>query len=198
MTASLLPFLSFAFVASITPGPNNVMAFAIAAAHGMRAAVPLVLGVVLGFGLLVAIVGCGLAVPLARFPLLHLAMRWGGVIWILVLAWKIGHARGLVLAGARAAPPGFWTAAALQWVNPKAWILAVATTAAYTVPGENIYGQIIPLAMLFCLISIPCVGSWAFFGTGASRFIISPERVLWFNRAMGGLLAASVIPVLWE
>ena len=102
-----IPFLIFAFVASITPEPNNVMVFAIAAAHGTRAAVPAVVGVAIGFGLMVAIVEEGLAMPMARFPWLYGAMRWIGVAWTLVVAWTIARADTTAAAGQRSgSPPG--------------------------------------------------------------------------------------------
>lgn len=132
-----IPFLIFAFVASITPEPNNVMVFAIAAAHGTRAAVPAVVGVAIGFGLMVAIVGEGLAMPMARFPWLYGAMRWIGVAWTLVVAWTIARADTTAAAGQRSgSPPGFFAAAGFQWINPK------ASAHISTVAFRNVYDLI--------------------------------------------------------
>jgi threonine/homoserine/homoserine lactone efflux protein len=200
MFVSLLPFLLFAFVASATPGPNNVMVFSAAASHGLRATIPLILGIALGFGVLVAVVGSGLAAPLTRYPQLYALLRWLGVAWLLLLAWKIARAGGkpLPTKSAERGPLGFWGGGAFQWVNPKAWILALATAATYTVPGHNLYAQVLELASIFVLISIPCVGMWAILGLGVSRFLLSPLRLRAFNLVMAILLAASVIPVIWE
>jgi threonine/homoserine/homoserine lactone efflux protein len=200
MFVSLLPFLVFAFVASATPGPNNVMVFSAAATHGLRATIPLILGIGLGFGVLVAVVGSGLAGPLTRYPPLYTVLRWLGAAWLLLLAWKIARAgsKSLPTKAASRAPMGFWGGSAFQWVNPKAWILALATTAIYTVPGPNLYAQVCVLALIFVLISVPCVGMWAILGLGVSRFLESPARLRIFNFLMGALLAASVIPVIWD
>jgi threonine/homoserine/homoserine lactone efflux protein len=200
MLASLLPFLVFALVASATPGPNNVMVFSAAATHGLRATIPLILGVAIGFGVLVAVVGSGLAGPLTRYPPLYTFLRWLGAGWLLLLAWNIARSgsKSLTIKRASRGPMGFWGGSAFQWVNPKAWILALATTATYTVPGHNLYAQVVMLALIFVLVSVPCVGMWAILGLGVSRFLESPSRLRAFNLVMAVLLAASVIPVIWE
>lgn len=199
MSTALLPFLVFAFAASATPGPNNIMAMSTAATHGLRAAVPVVGGVALGFGFMVLVVGTGLAGALASHPALHVAMRWAGAAWMLLLAWKIARsdAPSLAQPGAEA-PIGFWSACALQWINPKAWTIALATAATYTVADDHLFGQVAVLAGLFTLVSVPSVGAWALLGRGAGSFLTSRRRMQAFNWMMGGLLAASVIPALAE
>ena len=195
--AALLPFLMFAIVASATPGPNNIMVLAAAATRGLKRTIPLVLGVTIGFGFMVAVVGVGLAAPLARFPHLHDAMRWIGAVWMLVLAWKIGRTPGMVLPGREAfAPLGFWGACAFQWINPKAWVLAVATAATYGVRGVDPFLQSLVLALVFILVSLPSVSGWALLGLGVGRFLATPRRMRIFNVIMGVLLAASVVPAV--
>lgn len=198
MTAGLLPFLAFAFVASVTPGPNNILVLATAASDGLRATVPLILGIALGFGVMVTAVGIGLAAPLASHAGLHALLRWVGAAWMLVLAWQIARSGGPGPASQprKAAPFGFWGACAFQWVNPKAWVLALATVTTYTVPGEALVGRILLLAGIFVLVCLPSTGAWAVLGAGTGRLLSSPARLRAFNLAMGLLLAASVIPVL--
>ena len=198
MTDTLLPFLIFAAVASATPGPNNIMLMSTAAVSGMRATVPLILGVSLGFGLMVLIVGTGLAVPVSRSTLLQTAMRWAGVAWLLVLAWKIAHAPPLAPGPRAPARIGFWGAFAVQWVNPKAWIMALATAATYTAAGIAPIRQVPVLAALFVLIGLPTLTFWALIGAGAGRRLTTPGRQRVFNRIMGALLAVSVIPTLLD
>lgn len=199
-TFDLLPFFAFAVVASATPGPNNIMVLATAAAHGLRATIPLILGVVLGFGFMVAAVGIGIAQPLASHRLLHEVLRWVGAGWLLVLAWKIAHAGAPSLTGegASRARLGFWSACGFQWINPKAWVMALATATTYTTPGQNLTRQMLVLAGIFMLVGIFTVGGWGLLGSQARRHIGSPERMRVFNLVMGILLAASVVPAVLE
>ncbi|MDJ0387377.1 LysE family translocator [Roseomonas sp. E05] len=200
MNTDLLAFLGFAVAASATPGPNNIMALATAARHGLRATVPLILGVAAGFGFMLTVIGTGLAQPLASHAGLHTALRWAGAAWMLVLAWQIARAGSPAAPKAprAGAPLGFWGACAFQWVNPKAWILAVATTATYTLPGESLTPQVLVLAGLFMLVTLPSLGAWALLGAGSGQLLASPRRMRAFNLAMGLLLAASVIPAVLE
>ncbi len=199
MSAPLLPFLLFAVAASGTPGPNNVMVLSSAATRGLRATLPLVLGVVLGFGVMVGAVGLGLAWPLARYPAAQGVLRWVGAGWLLVLAWQVARAGDPVRpgrAGGRA-HMGFRGACAFQWVNPKAWVMALATATTYA-PMDGSRGGVLLLAVLFVLVGLPCVGGWALLGAGTGRLLSSPRRTRAFNVAMGALLAASVVPTLME
>jgi threonine/homoserine/homoserine lactone efflux protein len=118
MDSTLLPFAGFAFAASITPGPNNVMIAAIGARGGLRAAIAPGLGICCGFTAMLLLLGFGIGAPLVQFPWLHAALRWVGAAWIAWIAWQV----------ATAPPPGegkggsmgFLGAALFQWVNPKA------------------------------------------------------------------------------
>ena len=199
MSVSLLPFLLFAVAASGTPGPNNIMVLSSAATRGLRATLPLVLGVVLGFGVMVGVVGLGLAWPLARYPAAEGVLRWVGAIWLLVLAWQVARAGDPVRPGSlsKRASMGFRGACAFQWVNPKAWVMALATATTYA-PADGSRGGVLLLAALFVVVGIPCVGGWALLGAGTGRLLLSPGRMRAFNALMGALLAASVVPTLME
>ena len=168
--ATLLPFLVFATAASIKPGPNNILIMSTTATRGLRAGLPIILGVAFGFGFMVAVVGAGLAVPLARLPVLQTAMRWIGVAWLLVLAWRIARSPAVDLERADARPPmGFWAASAFQWVNPKAWIMAVATAATYTLAGIAPVWQSPARGLIFVAVSLPSITTWALLGLGVGR-----------------------------
>ena len=192
----LLAFLLFSIATSATPGPNNIMVSAAAANHGFRATIPHILGIAVGLAVMLLVFGSGLAGPLAADPRLHRILRWVGVAWMLWLAAKIAFAEG-PLTGGRGRPPlSFLGAVLFQWINPKAWLIALATVATYTTAEGSLYRQVALLALLSFLVSIPCVAAWAALGAGASRFLMTPRRLRLFNVAMALLLVASLVPLL--
>jgi threonine/homoserine/homoserine lactone efflux protein len=195
MPPNLLAFVLFAIAASATPGPNNALLAASAAANGVRRTLPQVFGIALGFSAMVALVGLGLAGPLAASPALHNVLRWIGGAWMLWIAY--GIARSAVVGGAEPRPPMSFAGAALfQWVNPKAWVLAVAATTTYTATAEPMVPQVLTLAAVFGLIGLPASLLWSLIGAGAARVLQTPRQLRAFNLAMAGLLALSILPLL--
>ena len=192
----LLAFLLFAIATSGTPGPNNIMVSAAAANHGFRATIPHILGIAVGLAVMLLVFGSGLAGPLAADPRLHSILRWVGVAWMLWLAAKIAFAEGALSGGGGRPPLSFVGAVLFQWINPKAWLIALATVATYTTTQGSLYRQVALLALLFFLVSIPCVGAWAALGAGAGRFLMTPRRLRLFNLVMALLLVASLVPLL--
>ncbi len=193
----LLPLLIFALSASATPGPNNIMMLTAAAAHGMRRALPQLAGVSVGFGVMVALVACGLGLPLAQSRIVQRVAQVAGAIWMARLAWKIATAP--VEGDIRAAPPlSFWSACAFQWVNPKGWIMAIAAAATFLPPGGNalVFGPLIGL--VFTLVSVPCVGGWGLIGARGAHLLRHPVRLRVFNVTMALLLLATVVTMLAE
>lgn len=190
-----LSLLGFAVAASITPGPNTLMVSAMAASGGWRAPLPAMLGITIGFMLLLMVTALGLAAPLAASPWLHEILRWVGVLWLLRMAWMIGRApppepgatpRGFSLLGA----------AAFQWVNPKAWMIALAAVPAFTTPGDSTLTAGLRITLTFGAVAMPCLLVWAVVGQGAGRLLRTPRQWRVFNTVMGLLLAASVLPLL--
>lgn len=190
-----LPLLGFAIAMSITPGPNVLMVAAAAANHGVRATVPHMAGITLGFAAMLVIVGLGLAGPFVAWPLLHAALKWGGAAWLLVLAWKIARA-GAPGAGPSRPPLGFVGAALFQWVNPKAWMIALAAIPAFTTPQGDILAETLLIAAAFALVCFPCTLVWAGLGAGATRLLRTEGALNAFNVAMALLLVASLVPAL--
>jgi len=132
-TELLLAFIAFAFVTSVTPGPNNMMLLASGVNFGVRRSIPHMFGISLGFMLLVAAVGLGLGQVFQRLPVLHDALRYVGAAYLLYLAWKIAQSGApQSRENAEAKPFTFLQAAAFQWVNPKAWIMAIGAITTYT------------------------------------------------------------------
>lgn len=187
--------LVFAFVTSITPGPNNFMLLASGVNFGFRRTVPHMLGIAGGFFVLLLAVGFGLGELLARFPLLFLALKFAGGAYLLYLAYKIAMSRSLGEGSSSGEPMSFLAAAAFQWVNPKAWVMAVTAMATYTNKDVFLMSVLI-IAAAFALVNLPAVSTWAGFGSFMRDWLSHPIRLKWFNISMGVLLAVSLWPML--
>ena len=195
MTYELLSgLILFSFVSSITPGPNNLMLMASGANFGFRRTVPHMLGVALGFVFMVFLMGAGLAGIFATYPVTHTVMKFVSVIYMLWLAWKIANAAPVSQSDAKGTPMTFLQAAAFQWVNPKAWAMAVTAISAYT-PSQTL-GAVAVVGLIFGAINLPSVGSWTVVGQQMARVLTNPRRLVFFNRAMAGLLILSLYPVI--
>jgi threonine/homoserine/homoserine lactone efflux protein len=193
---TLVALLVYAFVTSITPGPNNLMLLSSGVNFGFARSVPHMLGIGIGFVVLLLAVGFGLGAILTAFPALHTALKIAGAAYLLYLAWKIAMARSVTRDGEQNARPlTFLDAAAFQWVNPKAWVMAITAMAVYTVP-ESPFLSVLLIALAFGVVNLPSVSVWAGFGTALRGFLSDPVRLKWFNIAMGMLLAATLWPML--
>ena len=191
-----LALLGFAFVTSVTPGPNNMMLIASGANFGFRRTIPHMLGISLGHALMVFLVGLGLAGMIHAEPNILTGMKIASVLYMLWLAWKIANsaAPGEGKSGAR--PFSFFQAAAFQWVNPKAWAMALGATSAYA-PDGSVRSYLI-IAAIFASVNLPSVSVWAYTGQKLRVYLSSPARLRAFNWTMAGLLILSLIPVLLE
>ncbi|TIM33989.1 MAG: LysE family translocator [Mesorhizobium sp.] len=193
---AFLALLVYAFVTSITPGPNNFMLLASGVNFGFAKTIPHMLGISIGFLVLLLAVGFGLGAVLTAFPVLHTALKIAGGVYLLYLAWKIAMSRSLSSKGeAKARPMRFIDAAAFQWVNPKAWVMAITAMAVYAVP-EHPFLSVALVSIAFTVVNLPSVSVWAGFGTALRGFLSDPVRLKWFNIAMGVLLAATLWPML--
>ncbi len=197
MTADLLiAFIAFAFVTSVTPGPNNMMLLASGVNFGLRRSVPHMLGISLGFMVLVMAVGLGLGQLFEQQPLLYSVLRYLGAAYLLYLAWKI--ARSGAPQTPDVAPPkpfSFLQAAAFQWVNPKAWVMAIGAITTYT-PHEHFTVNVLLIAALFALVNCPSVGLWTVAGSLLRTWLRDPRILRAFNLGMAVLLVLSLYPIL--
>lgn len=191
-----LALIGFAFVTSITPGPNNFMLLASGVNFGFWRTIPHMVGIGIGFFSLLLGVGLGLGALLEAYPQFHTTLKMVGGLYLLWLALKIARSRSMSAdRGGRERPMTFLEAAAFQWVNPKAWIMAVTAMAIYTSPSAP-FLSVLLVATAFALVNFPSVSTWAGFGTALRGFLADPVRLKWFNIAMGVMLAASVIPMV--
>ncbi|MDR2308481.1 MAG: LysE family translocator [Paucimonas sp.] len=193
----LSAFVLFAFVSSITPGPNNTMLLASGLNFGVRRSIPHALGISVGFMVMVLAVGLGLGEVFKAWPPLYGILRYAGAAYLLYLAWKIatsGPMSGELDASRK--PLGFWGAAAFQWVNPKAWVMAVGAITTYT-PAQGYVFNVVVIAALFALVNLPSVGVWVMFGSALRNLLRNPRAVVLFNVLMAVLLVISLYPLLF-
>jgi threonine/homoserine/homoserine lactone efflux protein len=188
----------FSVVMGFTPGPNNMMLASSGARYGMRRTLPHLLGVTVGFPVMILLVGLGLASLLLASPRLQLAMKIISCVYLLWLAVQIGRSKS---AGDTASgkPMTFLAAAAFQWINPKAWLMAVGAISAYTSgSGTQIYTQVTIIALLNTGVCLASTATWTAFGAAIRRFLRTPQTLRLFNLLMALLLAGSTIPILLE
>ena len=196
LTDTLLALIAYSFVTSITPGPNNLMLLSSGVNFGFSRSIPHMLGIGIGFVVLLLAVGFGLGAVLSAFPALHTALKIAGAAYLLYLAWKIAMTRSVSgREGQDIRPLTFLDAAAFQWVNPKAWVMAVTAMAVYSDPRSP-FVSVLLISAAFGIINLPCISVWAGFGTALRGFLADPVRLKWFNIAMGLLLAATLWPML--
>lgn len=194
---SLLPILMFAVAATVTPGPNNVVVFNSALHQGIRRTLPVYAGICLGFPVLFIIVGLGLGKAFVLYPALHWFLRVVGAGYLLLLAWKIAVQPARVESSSGFIPSSFTGGILFQWINPKAWVIAVGGISAYTSTGTSLVDAF-SFALVFLVATIPCVGVWLLLGRSARVAMKTPQRISTVNKFMGALLAASVLPVIWD
>jgi threonine/homoserine/homoserine lactone efflux protein len=185
----------FAFVSSITPGPNNLMLMASGANFGFGRTIPHMLGVGIGFTLMIVLVGAGLMQIFDLYPVAHTLLKVVSVASLLWLAWKIGTAAPPENTGEAAGTPiTFLQAALFQWVNPKAWTMALTAISVYS-PDRSLLSVVL-VSLVFGIVNLPSVSVWTLMGEQMARILTSPARLRLFNWLMAALLVASLVPVL--
>ena len=156
---------------------------------------PHLLGVTLGFAFQVLCVGLGLGVIFTTYPILYKIIKYAGAVYMLYLAWLIARSSSIdTNSTARKNPMTFFQAVAFQWINPKAWIMAIGAVSAYA-PIANYPYNMFLIAGIFGLIGFGSSGSWAGLGTVLQNFLHKPKTLRTFNIIMALLLAASLYPI---
>jgi threonine/homoserine/homoserine lactone efflux protein len=174
----------------------NVVALSAGAQHGLAASLRHVTGATVGFTVLLLLIGLGLHALLARFPNLIDAVKWAGVGFLLYMACKLAVDNGQLGADKPARGPSFAHGAAMQWLNPKAWLASLAGMGAYAANGDGkLVWQFAALYFAICYLSI---ASWAYAGTFLRKYLRDAKRVRLFNRVMAVLLAVSALYLLVE
>lgn len=191
-----LTVLIFCFAAAGAPGPNAIMLVASGLNHGVRNSLPHYFGISLGFPLMVAVIGFGLGAVFTRYPIIHQVIKYLGISYLLFLAWKIANTKNARIHSSAKNPLTFFQAAAFQWVNPKAWVIAIGAIATFT-DGNNMQLQITFITIAYLMACFLCMGLWLILGASLQRLIHKPKQFQRFNFLMAALLVISVIPMIF-
>jgi len=195
-TGELLALLIFSTAMSFSPGPNTTLSTALAANHGLRRALRFCLAVPAGWTLLLLATGLGLGALVTGVPALTWAIKLAGAAYMVWLAWKLGGARQLAQVDASRLDVTFTQGVGLQFLNIKAWMLALTLTAGWVVnaggqpapnPGERL--AIITAVML--LFAFTSNFLYAVMGSLLRDWLTQGARLLWFNRALALVLVAT-------
>ena len=196
-TDQVIAFFIFAVVACWTPGPSNVLLTATGTNVGVLRGLPALFGISFGIGLMMFLVVFGIGELILDNPRALEILKWIGIAFILLLAWKIATA-GRVENGSREKPVGFFGAAAFQWVNPKSWVVCSSAAATYLqADASEAIIQALSLGGIFIVVSLPCCFPWLAFGAVMRRYLKSDWAMRSFNVSMGGLLVASLALIVF-
>jgi threonine/homoserine/homoserine lactone efflux protein len=190
-TTQLWAFVAFSMVGSFTPGPNTTIATVTGANFGFRAAVPHIVGVPFGFSTLLALGSLGVAGVLLALPAAGGVIKWVGVLYLLYLGWLLARSARLNDASV-ARPLSFWQSAVFQYVNPKAWLLAVATASGY-VPGAGLPARTTLICAVWAATCFASLVAWAWLGASLREWLRVGNRLRGFNALMAGALVATAI-----
>jgi threonine/homoserine/homoserine lactone efflux protein len=193
-----LALLVLATAMSFTPGPNTTLSTALAANRGLRHALPFVCAVPVGWGLLLMACALGLGALVVAVPVLNWAMRLGGAGYLIWLAFKLGQSRQLSQANATQMQVGFAQGVALQFVNIKGWMLALAIVSGWVAGRADAVPRlaiVVPVLLAFALVSNL---TYALVGSLLRHWLAGPhgtgQRLVWFNRGMAAVL---FVTALW-
>ncbi|MCV2352991.1 LysE family translocator [Paucibacter sp. B2R-40] len=190
--AELLPLMSYCFVISGTPGPNNVMLASSGANFGYRRALPLIIGIQVGGALLTFVTCLGLGSLFNAFPVLHQILRVAGALYLIFLAWKLGTMK----VGDAAKPMTIIQAALFQAVNPKSWMKSITLASVFMPVGLSVPVGALLVTVTGVLVGLPISSTWALFGVAIRRWLDDPLKRRIFNLSMGGTLLVLAISFL--
>lgn len=191
----MMSMAAFALVASITPGPVNIVALGSGARYGFRASQRHVAGATLGFVLLLVLMGLGLHELLQQWPWMTRVVQLAGVGFLLFMAWKLAMDDGSLHIGESGQAPSMLYGAVMQWLNPKAWLACVAGMGAFVADGEaRLVWQFAAVYLVICYLSVGC---WVYAGTFMRGYLNNPAGMRLFNRSMALLLAGSAAYLLY-
>ena len=192
---TFLALIALATGTLFTPGPNNAMLAASGANFGFRRSLPHLFGVAIGFPLMLLIVGLVLGEVFRQSAFLREALRWGGALLLLWIAWKIATASGKDSGSTRTRPLKFTEAAAFQWINPKGWSMAVAATSQFVTAAAP-WASAAIVALTFLSLGLVSSATWTAAGKAISRWLTTDGRRKGFNLVMAALIVLSIVQLV--
>jgi threonine/homoserine/homoserine lactone efflux protein len=190
-----LSMAGFALASSISPGPVNIVALGAGAQYGLGPSMRHVTGATVGFVLLLLLTGLGLHELLNRWPDLTRAIQWCGVAFLLFMACRLAVDDGRLGGDNPVKGPSLMYGAAMQWLNPKAWLASFAGMGAYAADGGSV--QIFHFAAIYLVVCYLSIACWAWAGAFLRQYLYDARRVRLLNRAMAVLLTASAVYLLY-
>ncbi len=192
----LLSLIGIAVAAAWTPGPNNALVASSGARFGIRRTIPHIIGIGVGFPIMIFCVAIGLGQIFQQSAVLREIIRYGGIVLLLFVAWNIARAGDPTKNGKNTRPFSFVQAAAFQWVNPKAWVMAIGISAQYVSSDAPVFTALI-VSTVFLVVGFGSASSWAMFGAVMQHWLGSNNRLRIFNFTMAALIVLSVFIIFF-
>ncbi|MGB1197981.1 MAG: LysE family translocator [Thalassotalea sp.] len=191
-----IALILFVLSTSGTPGPNNIMILTSGVNHGIKSSIPHVLGVNIGFPVMIICVGLGAMTLFKQWPIAHQLIQIIGIFYLSYLAYKIATmpVQNKIQEGKK--PISFLQAALFQWVNPKAWVMSVSAIVAFSTTNGNVLEQVLVIAAIYLIFGLPCSFTWLFIGKWLQSILTNTRYVQCFNIIMAGVLLLSLLPML--
>ncbi len=194
----IISITSFGLASTMTPGPNNIMLLSSGLTFGYKRTLPHALGINFGFPVMVICVGLGVGKLFEMFPFVYTILKVVGISYLLWMAWHIANSKGSLNAENRSDKPfTFFQAALFQWINPKAWMVAITSTAAFITDHQIALIQVIIIACIYFFCAIVSTNAWSLGGVILKRFIQNERLVQIFNITMAILIVGSILPFIF-
>lgn len=198
--AMLLSIATFTLSTVLSPGPNNIMLLSSGLTFGYKRTIPHMLGIMLGFPFMVLLVGLGLGIVFEKLPFILSILKIIGVAYLFWMAYKIANNSSSfdIKENENSKPFTFLQSAAFQWVNPKAWVMAITAISIFVTSKDDAILQVVIISFIYMLSGFVSTNAWTSGGVVLKRFIKSQSSVKKFNITMAILLIVSVLAMIFE
>jgi threonine/homoserine/homoserine lactone efflux protein len=183
---------------SFSPGPNTTLSTTLAANRGLRGALHFVSAVPVGWGLLLLVCSAGLGALVLAIPALHWAIQVAGTAYLLWLALKLSGSGQLGPTDAARLNVTFVQGVALQFVNIKAWMLALTIVAGWIAGRDNTLERVALVLPVMLVYAFASNLAYASAGALLRHWLAQGHRLLWFNRAMAAVLVLTAMWMAWR